>query len=90
MSEIILDGFMYSYIDFKGDERLLTSAFGKTKSKAKRYFNSQTHIPKLQPVKAYKLYAVTIQTTEEVKCFDKSQEVDDEPCRRNETTGQGA
>lgn len=90
MSDIKLEGFMYSYIDYKGDERLLTSAFGTTKSKAKRYFNSQTHIPKLQPVKAYKLYAVTILTTEEVKCFDKTQEVDDEPLLSNEATGQGA
>ena len=79
MSDIKLDGFMYSYIDYKGEEKLLTSAFGTTKSKAKRYFNSQTHIPKLQPVKAYKLYAVTVLTTEEVKCFDKTHEVDDEP-----------
>jgi len=90
MSEIKLDGFMYSYIDYKGNEKLLTSAFGTTKSKAKRYFNSQTHIPKLQPVKAYKLYSVTISTTEEIKCFDKTQEVNDEPLRSNETTGQGA
>jgi hypothetical protein len=75
MSEIKLDGFMYSFIDYRGQEKLLTSAFGKTKSKAKKYFNSQTHIPRLQPVKAYKLYAVTILTTEEIKCFDKPNEV---------------
>ena len=78
MSEIKLDGFMYSYIDYKGEERLLTSAFGTTKSKAKRYFNSQTHIPKLQPVKAYKLYSVIISTFEEIKSFDKTQEINDE------------
>ena len=90
MSEIKLDGFMYSFIDYRGQEKLLTSAFGKTKSKAKKYFNSQTHIPKLQPVKAYKLYSVTISTTEEIKCFDKTQEVNDEPLSSHETTGQGA
>lgn len=67
MSEIKLDGFMYSYIDYQGNEKLLTSAFGTTKSKAKRYFNSQNNIPKVQPVKAYKLYAVTISTVEEIK-----------------------
>jgi len=78
MSEIKLDGFMYSYIDYQGKEKLLTSAFGTTKSKAKRYFNSQTHMPKLQPVKAYKLYSITISTIEEIKSFDKSNEVNDE------------
>ena len=87
MSEIKLDGFMYSFIDYRGQEKLLTSAFGKTKSKAKKYFNSQTHIPKLQPVKAYKLYSVTISTTEEIKCFDKTQEVNDELLRCHETVG---
>ena len=90
MSEIKLDGFMYSFIDYKGREKLLTSCFGITKSKAKRYFNSQNNNPKLQPVKAHKLYFVTITTTEEIKCFDKTQEVDDEPLRSNETTGQSA
>jgi len=90
MSEIKLDGFMYSYIDYKGREKLVTSAFGTTKSKAKRYFNSQNNIPKIQPVKAHKLYSVTITTSEEIKCFDKPQEVDDVLLRSNETTRQGA
>jgi hypothetical protein len=78
MNEIKLDGFMYSYIDYKGQERLLTSAFGTTKSKAKRYFNTQNNIPKVQPVKAHKLYSVTISTVEEIKSFDKTQEINDE------------
>ena len=78
MSEIKLDGFMYSYIDYKGEERLVTSAFGMTKAKAKRYFNSQNNIPKVQPVKAHKLYSVTIFTVEEIKSFDKSNQVNDE------------
>ena len=78
MSEIKLDGFMYSYIDYKGQERLLTSAFGTTKTKARRYFNSQNNLQKVQPVKAYKLYSITISTVEEIKSFDKSNEVNDE------------
>ena len=90
MSEIKLDGFMYSFIDYRGQEKLLTSAFGKTKTKARKYFNSQTHIPKLQPVKAHKLYSVTILTTEVIKCFDKTQEVNDEPLPSNAVVGQGA
>ena len=88
MSEIKLDGFMYSFIDYRGQEKLLTSAFGKTKTKARKYFNSQTHIPKLQPVKAHKLYSVTILTTEEIKCFDKTQEVNNEPLPSHETARQ--
>jgi hypothetical protein len=78
MNEIKLDGFMYSYIDYQGKEKLLTSAFGTTKSKAKRYFNTQNNIPKVQPVKAHKLYSVTIFTVEEIKSFDKTQEINDE------------
>jgi len=68
-----LDGFMYSYLDYKNRERLLTSTFGVTKSKAKRYFGAQNNLIRREHVKAHKLYAVTISVTNEIRSFEQPQ-----------------
>jgi len=68
-----LDGFMYSYLDYKNRERLLTSTFGITKSKAKRYFGAQNNLIRLAPVRAHKLYAVTVSVNAEIRSFEQPQ-----------------
>lgn len=73
MINTTLDGFMYSYIDYKGRERLLSSTFGITKSKAKRYFGAQNNLIRREPIKAHKLYAVTISVTNELRSFEQPQ-----------------
>ncbi len=55
----ILNGFCFSYLTQDGDELLHVSSFAKSKTKAKRYFNSQNN-QRLQPVKMHKFYAVQV------------------------------
>lgn len=76
MINTTLDGFMYSYLDYKNRERLLTSTFGITKSKAKRYFGAQNNLIRREPIKAHKLYAVTISVTDELRTFKQPQETE--------------
>ena len=74
MINTTLDGFMYSYLDYKGRERLLSSTFGITKSRAKRYFGAQNNLIRREHIKAHKLYAVTISVTDELRSFEQPQE----------------
>lgn len=76
MNGTSLDGYVYSYLDYKNRERLLTSTFGITKSKAKRYFGAQNNLIRIAPVRAHKLYAVTLSVTAEIRSFDKPQEAE--------------
>lgn len=76
MNGTSLDGYVYSYLDYKNRERLLTSTFGTTKSKAKRYFGAQNNLIRIAPVRAHKLYAVTLSVNAEIRSFDKPQEVE--------------
>ena len=59
MKDKVINGFCFSYLTQDGDEILLVSSFGKSKTKAKRYFNTQNN-QKLQPVKTHKFYAVQV------------------------------
>jgi hypothetical protein len=54
-----IDGFCFSYLTQDGDEILHVSSFGKSKTKAKRYFNTQNN-QRLQPVKMHKFYSVQV------------------------------
>ena len=60
----LMSGFIWSYVGADGKERLHFSSFGATKTKAKKHFNAQNNLQRLEPIKPYKLYAVTITTTE--------------------------
>jgi hypothetical protein len=66
------DGFMYSYIARDGQERMLASSFGLTKSKAKKYINAQNNLQRLEPVQPHKLYEVSIFVGDEVKLRSKN------------------
>jgi hypothetical protein len=68
----MLDGFMYSYIGADGKERMLITSFGATRTKAKRYFNAQNNLQRLQPIKPYKLYEVSIVVRTEAKSKEKN------------------
>jgi len=72
MNETKLDGFMYSYIGADGRERILSASFGETRTKAKRYFNSQNNNQRLQSVKPHKLYEVSIIVLAEAKLKEES------------------
>ena len=72
MNETKLDGFMYSYIGADGKERILSASFGTTRTKAKRYFNAQNNLQRLQPVKPHKLYEVSIIVIAEAKLKEKN------------------
>lgn len=62
-----IDGFMYSYIARDGHERMLASSFGATRSKAKKYFNAQNNLQRLEPVQPHKLYEVSIIVGNEIR-----------------------
>jgi len=72
MNDTKLDGFMYSYIGADGKERILSASFGTTRTKAKQYFNAQNNIQRLQPVKPYKLYEVSIIVIAEAKLKERN------------------
>lgn len=72
MNDTKLDGFMYSYIGADGKERILSASFGATRTKAKRYFNAQNNLQRLQPVKPHKLYEVSIIVLAEAKLKEKN------------------
>jgi hypothetical protein len=72
MNDTKLDGFMYSYIGADGKERILSASFGTTRTKAKRYFNAQNNLQRLQPVKPHKLYEVSIIVLSEAKLKQKN------------------
>jgi hypothetical protein len=55
----VISGFCFSYLNRDGEECLHTSSFGKSKTKAKRYFNTQ-NIKKFDLIKIYKLYNIQI------------------------------
>jgi hypothetical protein len=61
-----ISGFMYSYIGRDGKERMLSASFGQSRTKAKRYFNAQNALQRLEPVQPHKLYEVTISVGSEV------------------------
>jgi len=72
MNDTKLDGFMYSYIGADGKERILSASFGTTRTKAKRYFNAQNNLQRIQPVKPHKLYEVSIIVLSEAKLKQKN------------------
>ena len=69
MKDKTLNGFMYSYINFQGEEWLHTTSFGTTRTRAKRHFNAQNNLQRLEPVKPYKLYEVSIVVGKEIRAW---------------------
>jgi hypothetical protein len=58
-------GFVYSFITPWGDEKLVMSSFGTTKTKSKKAFNYQNQERK-EKIDPYKRYSVHVQVMEEV------------------------
>ena len=61
------EGYMFSYIDHKFEERMYPPSFGSTKARAKRYLKAQNHLQRLEPINPYKLYKVCLVVEKEIK-----------------------
>lgn len=55
----VVVGYVHSILNKHGNEMLLMSTFGTTKTKSKKYFNFQNQ-QKLQPVKPVNRYLVHV------------------------------
>ena len=63
----IIDGYVYSYITRVGNERLVMSSFGISKSKAKQHFEFQNQGKERKDrVEPYKRYAIQIKVIADV------------------------
>ena len=59
----VVVGYVHSILNKYGDEMLLMSSFGITKTKSKKYFNFQNQ-KKLEPVKPLNRYLVHVAVME--------------------------
>jgi len=59
-NQMKITGFMYSFIAHNGQEKMVAASFGTSRTKAKKYFNVQNNLQRLEPIKPHKLYEVSI------------------------------
>jgi hypothetical protein len=65
MKNKVIIGYVYSILNSQGNEMLLMSSFGTTRTKAKKNFNYQNQ-QRLAPVKHENKYLVHVTVMEEI------------------------
>ena len=61
----IISGYVFSYVTDRGNERLIMTSFGRTKTKSKRYFNHYNGLIGTKTLTPHKRYLVEVRVVEE-------------------------